>query len=132
VAGVKAARKQLLAHALRHPGAWVDHPWGEDVVKVGNKIFVFFGLDGPEVGVGVKLPRSLLFARAQKFVQKFGYGMDKSGWVAAKFAKDDEIPMDLLRSWIDESYEAVAASLPKRSTSKRPAPKRAAAKRPRK
>jgi predicted DNA-binding protein (MmcQ/YjbR family) len=111
-----AARKQLRAHALRHPEAWADEPWpGDHVIKVGKKIFVFLGGEGAEVGVGVKLPRSLLFARAQKFVTKMGYGMDKSGWVAARFSKDDEIPLDLLRSWIDESYETVAATaLPKR------------------
>ena len=41
--------------------------------------------------------------------------MDKSGWVVARFTKGEEIPIALLRSWIDESYEAVAAAaLPKR------------------
>jgi predicted DNA-binding protein (MmcQ/YjbR family) len=43
------------------------------------------------------------------------YGMDKSGWVVARFGKDDSIPLELLQNWIDESYEAVAAkALPKR------------------
>jgi predicted DNA-binding protein (MmcQ/YjbR family) len=109
-------RKQLRAHALKHPEAWADEPWpGDHVMKVGKKIFVFLGGEGPEVGLGVKLPRSLLFARAQKFVQPMGYGMDKSGWVSARFSKGDDIPLDLLRSWIDESYETVAAgALPKR------------------
>jgi predicted DNA-binding protein (MmcQ/YjbR family) len=111
-----AARKQLRAHALKHPGAWADEPWpGDHVAKVGKKIFAFLGGEGPDVSLGVKLPRSLLFARAQKFVQKMGYGMDKSGWVVARFGKDDSIPLELLRSWIDESYETVAAAaLPKR------------------
>jgi predicted DNA-binding protein (MmcQ/YjbR family) len=121
VADLKAARKSLRAHALKHDGAWEDHPWGEDVAKVGKKIFVFFGLDGPDLMVGVKLPRSLLYARAQKFVQKFGYGMDKAGWVAARFTKNDEVPLELLRGWIDESYETVAAVAPP----KRPAVKAA-------
>ena len=114
------ARKQLSAHALRHEGAWADEPWpGDHVVKVGKKIFVFLGGEGPDVTLGVKLPRSLLFARAQKFVTKMGYGMDKSGWVAARFGKGDAIPVDLLRSWIDESYETVAAAaLPRRRTAK--------------
>jgi predicted DNA-binding protein (MmcQ/YjbR family) len=124
-----AARKQLRAHALKHPGAWADEPWpGDHVAKVGKKIFVFFGGEGLDVSLGVKLPRSLLFARAQKFVTKMGYGMDKSGWVAARFGKDDQIPLDLLLSWIDESYETVAATaLPKRKSSAEPkqkAPKR--------
>lgn len=121
-----AARKQLRAHALKHPETWADEPWpGDHVVKVGKKIFVFFGGEGPDVSLGVKLPRSLLFARAQKFVQKMGYGMDKSGWVAVRFSKDEEIPLELMRSWIDESYETVAATaLPKRKPA---GPKRKAA-----
>lgn len=116
------ARKQLRAHALKQPEAWADEPWpGDHVVKVGKKIFVFLGGEGPEVSLGVKLPRSLLFARAQTFVQKMGYGMDKSGWVAARFAKGDALPLDLLRSWIDESYETVAAgALPKRKRAAQP------------
>jgi len=111
-----AARKALRAHALKHPGAWADEPWpGDHVAKVGKKIFAFLGGEGPDVSVGVKLPRSLLFARTQDFVTKMGYGMDKSGWVVARFGKGDEIPLALLRSWIDESYETVAAAaLPKR------------------
>ena len=120
MATTSATRKALLAHALKHEGAWEDHPWGEDVAKVSKKIFVFFGQEGPDLGVGVKLPRSLLYARAQTFVQRMGYGMDKSGWVAARFGKGDAIPVKLLLSWIDESYETVAATaLPKR----RPAPR---------
>lgn len=103
-----AARRSLREHALALPGAWEDHPWGEDVAKVGKKIFVFFGLDGPELFVGVKLPRSLPFAKTQPYVKKFGYGLDAAGWVAARFAKGDSVPMDLLRGWIDESFEAVA------------------------
>jgi len=123
-----AARKQLRAHALKHPEAWADEPWpGDHVIKVGKKIFVFLGGEGPDVSLGVKLPRSLLFARAQRFVQKMGYGMDKSGWVAAQFGKGATIPLDLLRSWIDESYETVAATaLPKRKRAAPPKRKTAA------
>jgi len=110
------ARKQLHAHALKHAEAWADEPWpGDHVVKVGKKIFAFLGGEGSDVSVGVKLPRSLLFARAQLFVTKMGYGMDKSGWVVARFGKGEKVPLALLRSWIDESYETVAATaLPKR------------------
>src|SRR4030081_400798 len=108
------ARKQLRAHALKHREAWEDEPWpGDHVAKVGKKIFVFLGGAGADASVRVKLPRSLLFARAQPFVTKMGYGMDKSGWVVARFGKGQEIPLALLCSWIDESYETVAA-LPKR------------------
>ena len=105
------ARKQLRAHALKHPEAWEDEPWpGDHVAKVGKKIFAFLGGEGSDVSLGVKLPRSLLFARAQPFVTKMGYGMDKSGWVAVRLGKGDRIPLPLLLTWIDESYETVAAT----------------------
>jgi predicted DNA-binding protein (MmcQ/YjbR family) len=133
VPSAKAIRDQLRAQALSHPGAWADEPWpGDHVVKVGKKIFVFLGGEGGDVGLGVKLPRSLLFARAQKYVTKMGYGMDKSGWVAARFTKEDRIPVDLLRSWIDESYETVAASaLPKRKAPAAKAPRKRSARKAR-
>ena len=33
----------MVAFALGLPEAWEDHPWGETVVKVAKKVFVFFG-----------------------------------------------------------------------------------------
>jgi predicted DNA-binding protein (MmcQ/YjbR family) len=116
------AKAALLRYALSFPGAWEGHPWGEDVAKVGKKVFVFFGRP-PDVPLmlGVKLPRSLLFARTQPFVVPFGYGMDRHGWVAAQFKKGTEVPVELMKEWIAESYEAIA---PRAATStKRPAPK---------
>ena len=101
------ARKKLIGHALALPGAWVAHPWGEDVVKVRTKVFVFFGQPGPNLFLGVKLPRSLLFARTRPFVRRFGYGLDASGWVAARFTEGDDVPVEQLADWIEESYEAV-------------------------
>jgi hypothetical protein len=47
-------------------------------VKVGKKIFVFLARPGGDLGVGVKLSRSNLFAKSQAFVEKIGYGMDRS------------------------------------------------------
>lgn len=120
MATVKAAAKSLRTRALSHEGAWEDEPWpGDHVVKVGKKIFAFLGGEGPDLSLGVKLPRSLLFARAQSFVVPMGYGMDKSGWVIARFTAKERVPLDLLASWVDESYEAVAATaLPKRAAKK--------------
>lgn len=130
MATAKAAQKSLRAHALMHPGAWEDEPWeGDHVVKVGKKIFVFLGGDGPDLSVGVKLPRSLLFARAQKFVTKMGYGMDKSGWVIARFSAGESVPVDLLRGWVDESYEAVAATALRKRGAARASPQNTAARR---
>lgn len=123
------AKAALRRYALTFPDAWEDHPWGEDVAKVGKKVFVFFGRP-PDVAlmVGVKLPESLLYARSLPFTVPFGYGMDKHGWVAAHFKASDDVPVDLMKEWIAESYAAIA---PKKkaqgvaATGKRPTKERA-------
>ncbi len=42
------------------------------------------------------------------FAEPTGYGLGKSGWVTASFTKVADVPLDLLKSWIDESYRAIA------------------------
>lgn len=129
------AKTALRRYALTFPDAWEDHPWGEDVAKVGKKVFVFFGRP-PDVAlmVGVKLPASLLYARSRSFTVPMGYGMDRHGWIVAQFKATDDVPMDLMKEWIAESYEAIApkpkpvpakkaGKMPKRSSSRRGAPK---------
>ena len=102
-----ALRKRLLEHALGLPGAWLDHPWGEDVAKAGKKVFVFFGIeDVADPGMSVKLSASHPLALAQPGVTPTGYGLGKAGWVTVRFS--DETPFEMLCEWIDESYRAVA------------------------
>ena len=49
---------RMKAAAASYPEAKLDHPWGEDVFKVGRKVFVFFGVPGDDFGLSVKLPHS--------------------------------------------------------------------------
>lgn len=104
-----AARAALLAHALSLPGAWEDHPWGETVVKVRKRIFLFAGetRDGG-LGVSVKLPQSADAALSLPFAEPTGYGLGASGWVSARFGERDRPPVDLLLAWVDESFRAIA------------------------
>ena len=84
-----------------------DFPWGERAFKVRKKVFVFMGAsDG--VGLSVKLPRSREFALDYPFTEPTHYGLGRHGWVSARFSPGAELPMDLLRAWITESYRAVA------------------------
>jgi predicted DNA-binding protein (MmcQ/YjbR family) len=100
--------KVLRTFALSLPEAYEEFPWGERVAKVKGKVFVFLGMDGDELGLSVKLPQSALLALGLPFASPTGYGLGKAGWVTARFAKGEKAPVDLLRSWIDESYRAVA------------------------
>ena len=103
------ARKKLMAYALEFPGAFEDHPWGEDVVKVNKKIFVFFGVpEDAAFGLTTKLPESREFAMTFPFTEPSGYGLGRAGWISSTFAKGVDIPVDMLMDWIDESYRAVA------------------------
>jgi predicted DNA-binding protein (MmcQ/YjbR family) len=106
---LEAAAKALRAHALSYPETHEEFPWGERVVKVRGKVFVFMGHPAPGCfGMSVKLPRSGLAATALGFAQPTGYGLGKSGWVSARFDPGDEVPVDFLKEWIDESYRAIA------------------------
>jgi len=104
-----AVRKQLLRAALAYPGAWEDHPWGETVVKVGKKVFVFLGMSGKGFGMSCKLPHTFDAALSMfSFAESTGYGLGASGWVTASFEASEPVPVELMLSWIDESYRAIA------------------------
>jgi hypothetical protein len=45
-------RDHAQAYALTFPGAYAEHPWGQTVIKVKRKVFVFVnGAIAPEAGV---------------------------------------------------------------------------------
>ncbi len=104
----RRAHAALLRHALSYPGAWEDHPWGETVVKVKTKIFLFLGKPDDGLGLSVKLPESGSFALGLDWTEPTGYGLGKAGWVSARFEAKAKPPVDVLCKWIDESYRAVA------------------------
>jgi predicted DNA-binding protein (MmcQ/YjbR family) len=108
-----AAETFLRDRALAYPEAAEEFPWGHRVIKVKAKMFLI--LAGAETGgpdgalqVTVKLPDSNSYALMQRYAQPTGYGLGKSGWVTCTFNTGDEVPLDLLEEWIEESYRAVA------------------------
>ena len=106
----KETRRKLLAFALELPGAWLDHPWGEDVAKVGKKVFVFFGQEeNPDYppGMSVKLDDSNSQALAVHGAEPTGYGLARGGWVTVPFGPSTP-PLPVLKDWIEESFRRVA------------------------
>jgi predicted DNA-binding protein (MmcQ/YjbR family) len=99
---------RLVKLALAYPEAWEDHPWDETVVKVRKKIFVFVGVYDKQLSVTVKLPDSREFALSFAWAEPTGYGLGKAGWVSVRVPIGDDVPIDLLEEWLDESYRAVA------------------------
>jgi predicted DNA-binding protein (MmcQ/YjbR family) len=91
------------------PEAWEDHPWGESVVKVGKKVFVFLGEDGTHERARtftVKLRESHEEASAMPWTADPGYGLGRGGWLTVNAPPD--APIEMLQAWIVESYRTVA------------------------
>jgi predicted DNA-binding protein (MmcQ/YjbR family) len=111
VDALRAARAMLRTFALELPGAYEDFPWGESVVKVNKKVFVFLGMDvqpGAGFSFSVKLPISGNDVLALPFAVPTGYGLGKSGWVTLRFLPGDQPPIGTLRAWVEESYRVIA------------------------
>ena len=94
--------------ALGYPEAIEDFPWGHSAFKVNKKIFVSMANDGEGLRMSFKLPESRYEALTLPFTEPTHYGMGKHGWVTAKFDKAEQLPMDLLLEWMEESYRKIA------------------------
>lgn len=100
----------LRAAALAYPETHEDFPWGHSAIKIKTKVFVFLYFDPTksELTMSTKLPSSSEVALLLPFTAPTGYGLGRSGWVTATFTARDDVPVDMLHNWIDESYRAIA------------------------
>jgi predicted DNA-binding protein (MmcQ/YjbR family) len=105
---VRRLETALRQHALGFPESHEDFPWGERAIKVKGKVFVFMYAEPKKMHFTVKLPHSREFALMFPFAAPSGYGLGKSGWITARLTAGASAPLSLLKSWIDESYRAVA------------------------
>src|SRR5262249_34673219 len=84
---------------------------GHRAIKVKGKIFVILsnGIspDGA-FSLSLKLPLSGKLALSLPFASPTEYGLGKSGWVTARFYQEDDVPVEMLAEWVDESYRAIA------------------------
>jgi predicted DNA-binding protein (MmcQ/YjbR family) len=116
-------RADLVAYCLAKPGAWLDEPWeGDEVAKVGDKVFAFFGAAGMSPPtVGVKCGRDA--DEAAELRRRFPDDVTVSAYVGRygwnRVRLDGAVPDDEIEEIVDASYDTVVAALPK---SKRPRP----------
>jgi predicted DNA-binding protein (MmcQ/YjbR family) len=98
---------------LSFPEVTEEFPWDHRALKVKGKAFVFMGT-GKEGGaehddffISCKLPHSASMALTLPEVKPTGYGLGRAGWVSARY-RPGKAPVDMLCSWIQESYCAIA------------------------
>ncbi|MCO4747555.1 MAG: MmcQ/YjbR family DNA-binding protein [Proteobacteria bacterium] len=94
--------------ALTFPDTWVDHPWGDTVIKVRKKIVVMVNESSDDLRFSLKLPESAADALESEYATPTGYGLGKSGWVSFAIPAGKEPPMELLEAYVLEAYCAVA------------------------
>lgn len=107
---LKKSAAALRKHALGYPETVEDFPWGHSAFKVKGKVFLFTYLNQEEgfLSLSVKLPVCGKMALTLPFASPTQYGLGKSGWVTARFYAKDEVPLDMLKEWLDESFRAIA------------------------
>jgi len=98
----------LRRHGLGFPEAVEDFPWGHTALKVRGKTFVWLDETDGALSLTLKLPVSRDFALVFDFAAPAGYGLGRSGWISCRFGPGETPDLDLLKSWLAESYRAVA------------------------
>ncbi|MDB4961191.1 MAG: DifB protein [Myxococcales bacterium] len=104
-----AALLELRVFGLAYPGVTVKSPWpGHHDLAVKDKTFAYMSLEGEPFRIGCKLPQSSTVALMLPWTKPMEYGLGKSGWVSAKPPEGREIPVEMFKEWMDESYRAQA------------------------
>lgn len=105
--------EELRDYCLSLPGTTEDFPFDAEtlVFKIGGKMFLLTGLDGP-FSINVKCdPERAVTLREQYSAVRPGYHMNKVHWNTVDV--DGSVNDALLKEWILHSYQLVRQSLPK-------------------
>ncbi|MGH2705943.1 MAG: MmcQ/YjbR family DNA-binding protein [Actinomycetota bacterium] len=106
---------QLRLLCLSKPGANEEFPFGDEVsvFKVGGKVFAISSLQGSPLEVSLKCDPDLAAALRTRFpAVRPGYHLHKRHWNTVTL--DGSIPEAEIAGMVDDSYDLVVASLPKR------------------
>jgi DNA-binding transcriptional ArsR family regulator len=105
--------------ALAYPEVTEEVSAGERVMLVRKRPFLLLRTHSGGWTLSAKLAHSRDSALELPFALPVRYRLGKSDWVAARFAPEEDLPLELLWEWIDESYRSVA---PKRLLAEIPGP----------
>lgn len=107
--------EELRNYCLYKKGVEECFPFGEDtfVYKVMGKMFLLAGSDAHPLEVNVKCDPDKAVELRDKFSCVLpGYHMNKKHWNTIVF--DGSVSRKQLEEWIDDSYNLVVESLPKK------------------
>jgi predicted DNA-binding protein (MmcQ/YjbR family) len=105
----------LHEYCLSKKGVTEDFPFGEStlVFRVQNKIFLLVSLDANPLQFNAKCdPEKATELREQYNTIQPGYHMNKKHWNTVVI--DGSIPSALVKEIIDDSYNLIVQSLPKK------------------
>jgi predicted DNA-binding protein (MmcQ/YjbR family) len=104
--------ESLREYCLSKKESTESFPFGEDtlVFKVYEKMFALMNLDG-ELSINLKCDPEKAISLREKYNSVLpGYHMNKTYWNTIII--DGTIPENLIREWIDHSYDEVVKKLP--------------------
>ncbi len=107
--------EEVRTYCLSKPHTSEDMPFGPDtlVFRVANKIFAISGLNWETCHVNLKMDPDRAIEMREKYEEvKPGYHMNKTHWNTVHF--EGSLPNELLKEFIDESYDLIVASLTKK------------------
>jgi predicted DNA-binding protein (MmcQ/YjbR family) len=105
----------LREYCLSKKAVTEDFPFGEStlVFRVKNKIFLLVSLDSTPLQFNAKSePDKAVELREQYDAVQPGYHMNKKHWNTVVI--DGSIPSALIKEMIDDSYNLIVESLPKK------------------
>ena len=105
----------LREYCLAKKAVTEDFPFGETtlVFRVKEKIFLLVSLDAQPLQFNAKCnPEKAIELREEYDAIKPGYHMNKKHWNTVVI--DGSVPTKLLKEMIDDSYELIVQSLPKK------------------
>ncbi|HDO06220.1 MAG TPA: MmcQ/YjbR family DNA-binding protein [Bacteroidetes bacterium] len=110
--------EKIREYCLGKPAVTESFPFDEVtlVFKVAGKMFALVNLDG-NLSINLKCdPEKALELREHYPAVLPGYHMNKRLWNT--ILPDGTLDNDLVKSWIDDSYDLVVAKLPKKEREK--------------
>lgn len=107
--------EELRNYCINKKGVTESFPFDEVtlVFKVGNKMFALVPIENNPLSINLKCnPEKAVSLREEFENVTPGYHMNKKHWNTVII--DVSISPDLIKEWIDDSYDLVFKSLPKK------------------